>query len=127
MGNEGTELWMPLCGVLTIPMREGKMEPKNKAEAIDRKFKFTAVSQKSGKKYTHNNAIVFLAKDALLPDLLDKYLELCSQKGVDTRQLTGVSLLKDRVLAWQRRNHTKIHAPDVEVGKEEARVCKANK
>lgn len=103
------------------------MIERNKVETIDRKFKFTAISQKSGKKYTQNNAIVFLVKDALLPDLLDKYLELCLQKGVDTRQLAGVSLLKDRVLAWQRRNSNKVHLPDVQIGKEEARVCKVNK
>ena len=96
-------------------------------ENIDRKFKFIAVSKKSGKKYTQNNAIVFLVKDALLPDLLDKYLELCSQAEVDMRQITGVSLLKDRVLAWQRKHYDKVHKPDVQEGKEEAQVCKPNK
>lgn len=96
-------------------------------ECIDRKFTFVAVSKKSGKKYTENNAVLFLVKDALLPDLLDKYLELCSKAGVDQRQMTGVSLLKERVLAWQRKHETKVHIPDVQVGKEELRVCKVNK
>ena len=95
-------------------------------ERIDRKFKFVAVSEKSGKKYTQANAIVFLVKDALLPDLLDKYLGLCSKAGVDQRQMTGVLLLKERVLAWQRKHETKVHIPDVQIGKEELRVCKAN-
>ena len=96
-------------------------------EVIDRKFKFRAVSNKSGKIYTEKNALVFLLKDALLPSLLDKYMELCASKNVDERQIMGVSLLKDRVLAWQRKNEKKVHVPDVEKGKEEKRVCKPNR
>jgi hypothetical protein len=94
---------------------------------IDRKFTFTAVSIKSGKKYTHKDAIVFLVKDALLPDLLDKYMQLCAAKNVDERQIMGVSLLKDRVLAWQRRYLKKVKLPDVAEGDEEKRICKPNK
>jgi len=96
-------------------------------EVIDRKFKFKAVSNKSGKVYTEKNAIVFLLKDALLPDLLDSYIELCGQAQVDQRQLLGMHLLKDRVMKWQRANEKKVHKPDVEEGAEEKRVCKANR
>jgi len=97
------------------------------AEIVDRKFKFTAISNKSGKKYTEKNAIVFLVKDSLLPNLLDKYIELCSQAQVDERQLKGMQLLKDRVMTWQRSNASKVHKPDVAEGPEERRICKANK
>lgn len=103
------------------------MISRNKSEVIDRKFKFVAISNKSGKKYTQNNAIVFLVKDALLPDLLDYYYSLCMRYKVDTRQMVGVGLLKDRVLSWQRRHFDKVHNPDVRVGKEELQVCKPNK
>jgi len=96
-------------------------------EVIDRKFKFTAVSNKSGTKYTEKNAIVFLVKDSLLPNLLDKYIELCSQAQVDERQLLGMQLLKDRVMQWQRKYPKKVKRPDVDEGREEKRVCKANK
>lgn len=96
-------------------------------EAIDRKFKFTAVSNKSGKKYTEKNAVVFLLKDALLPNMLDNYIALCAQAGVDERQLKGIQLLKDRVLAWQRKNEKKVKLPDVAEGVEEKRVCRRNK
>lgn len=96
-------------------------------EVLDRKFKFKAISIKSGKRYTQQNAIVFLVKDSLLPNLLDKYIELCSQAQVDERQLRGMQLLKDRVMRWQRENMKKVHPPDVEIGDEEKRVCKANK
>jgi hypothetical protein len=95
-------------------------------EKIDRKFSFVATSIKSGKNYTHRDAIVFLAKDALLPDLLDKYVELCAQKGAGEQQIKGAQLLKDRVLKYQRINMQKVKLPDVEEGKEEKKVCKRN-
>ena len=95
-------------------------------EVIDRKFKFVAISNKSGKKYTEKNALVFLLKDALLPDMLDNYMGLCSQRGADERQLLGLRLLKDRVMKWQRANEKKVHLPDVQEGEEEKRVCRKN-
>jgi len=97
------------------------------AEVVDRKFKFTAISNKSGKEYTEKNAIVFLVKDSLLPNMLDAYIGLCSEAQVDERQLKGMQLLKDRVMRWQRENQKLVHKPDVEEGREEKRVCKANK
>lgn len=95
-------------------------------ECIDRKFRISARSIKSGKRYSQANSILFLTTDILLPDLLDKYYELASQKGADNRQLIGITLLKERVIAWQRVNVNKVHLPDVEEGKEEKRVCKPN-
>lgn len=106
---------------------ETNYKRRNRMEAIDRKFKFTAISNNSGKKYTEKNAIVFLLKDALLPSMLDNYIALCAQRGADERQLRGVQLLKDRVLAWQRKNEKKVKLPDVAEGAEEKRVCKPNK
>ena len=100
---------------------------RDKMEVIDRKFKFTAVSNKSGKKYTEKNAIIFLVKDSLLPNMLDAYIALCSQAQVDERQLKGVQLLKDRVMNYQRKYPQKVARPDVDEGSEEKRVCKPNK
>lgn len=96
-------------------------------EVIDRKFKFKAVSNKSGKVYTEKNAMVFLIKDALLPDLLDAYVELCGKRGADTRQLAGIQLLKDRVVKWQRANINKVKLPDVELGKEDKYINRPNR
>jgi hypothetical protein len=96
-------------------------------EMIDRKFKFKAISNKSGKQYTEKNAIVFLAKDALLPELLNEYEILCMKYNVDERQIKGVRLLKDRVKRYQEQNEKLVHYPDVEEGKEEKIVCKPNK
>lgn len=111
---------------LEAKSRNNKYKGRDKMEVIDRKFKFRAVSIQSRKVYTEKNAILFLAKDALLPELLDKYIDLCEGKA-DERQTKAVGLLKDRVLRWQRENQTKVHVPDVEVGKEEKRVCKPNR
>jgi hypothetical protein len=100
---------------------------RDEMQMLDRKFKIKAVSNKSGKLYTHENAILFLGKDKLLPDLLDAYIELCSKYGVDKAQLLGVQLLKDRVMSYQRANIKKVHLPDVAEGEEEKRVCKLNR
>jgi hypothetical protein len=96
-------------------------------EAIDRKYRFKAVSIESGRLHTHNDAILFLAKDALLPALLAKYEELCVMSGVDRHQIKGVQLLKERVITYQKCNINKTRLPSVEEGKEEKRVCKPNK
>lgn len=96
-------------------------------EIIDRKFKFSAESLHTGKKYSQKDAVVFLAKDALLPDVLDFYEKKAIEMGTDARQITGIALLKERVLAWQRKNIKKVHLPDVDAGKEEKRVCRPNK
>lgn len=96
-------------------------------EVVDRKFKIIAVSIKSEKKYTEKNALLFLLKDALLPDMLDHYFYLLSERHADERQLEGIRLLKDRVLRWQRANPKKVKLPDIERGEEERRVCKANR
>lgn len=93
---------------------------------IDRKFEITARSIKSGNEYTERSAIVFLLKDALLPDLLDAYHALCVEKKVGAEQIQGVLLLKDRVLAWQRKYPHKVKLPDVEPGEEAKRVCRPN-
>ena len=96
-------------------------------ECIDRKYRFKAVSVASGKQHTQSDAVLFLAKDKLLPALLDKYIELCRDNGVGDTQIKGVELLMDRVLTYQLRNINKVRLPDVGDGKEEKRVCKANK
>lgn len=118
-------VYMTWMGELEESISQYKGE--DMAEVIDRKFKFSAVSIRSGKTYTEKDAMVFLIKDALLPDLLDAYIGLCAKAQVDERQLRGVQLLKDRVMTWQRKNEKKVHKPDVEEGKEEKRICKPNK
>lgn len=94
---------------------------------IDKKFTFVATSIKSGNEYTERNAMIFLLKDALLPDLLDHYINLCVKNKVGTPQIKGIELLKERVLNWQRKHIKKVKLPDVGEGKEEKYICKPNK
>lgn len=96
-------------------------------EIIDRKFIFVGASRKSQKRYTERNAVLFVAHDEVLPDLLDKYHGLCEKAGADARQLRAIGLLKDRVLSWQRKNVKQVRVADVEQGKEERRVNAPNK
>lgn len=96
-------------------------------EAIDRKFKFKAVSIRTKKQYTEKNAVVFLAKDALLPEVLERYKQLCKENNVDERQIEGIRLLRERVVRYQTENPRKVSFPDVDAGEEEKRVCKPNK
>jgi UV DNA damage repair endonuclease len=100
---------------------------RDKMEAIDRKFKIAATSINNGHKHSQQDAILFLASDALLPALLDKYKELCIENMADDRQIKAVELLKERVVTWQTINKKKVHVPDVDEGKEEKRVCKENR
>ena len=94
---------------------------------IDKKFTFVATSVKSGNEYTERNAMIFLLKDALLPDLLDHYINLCIKNRVGTAQIVGIELLKERVLNWQRKHIKEVKLPDVDKEKEEKYVCKPNK
>ena len=96
-------------------------------ECIDRKYRFKAVSVASGKQHTQSDAVLFLAKDKLLPALLDSYIRLCIESGVNDKQTQGVILLRERVITYPRRNINKVRLPDVGDGKEEQRVCKPNK
>ena len=96
-------------------------------EAIDRKYRFKAVSVASKRMHTQSDSVLFLAKDALLPKLLDRYVELCKENGVGESQIQGVILLRERVMTYQRRNINKVSIPNVGDGKEEQRVCKPNK
>lgn len=101
-------------------------QKKKVSDPIDRKFKIVAISRRSKKKYTEQNSILFLAKDALLVATLDRYLSLCIENAVDQRQIKGVELLIDRVKKWQAKNQDKLHMPDVAAGAEAMRICKEN-
>jgi len=96
-------------------------------EIIDRKYRFEAVSISSGRKHSEKDAMIFLAEDKLLPEVLDFYAELCVRYNVDRRQLEGVKLVKERVLKYQEKHANKVDLPDVKEGKEYKRVCKPNR
>lgn len=88
-------------------------------DQIDRKFGFTAVSNKSCNIYDESNAVVFLARDPAFLYALDGYLTGCIALGADIYQIDAVKALKERVMEFQERNATKL--PDVEAGEERDR------
>jgi len=109
-------------GVSHFHHKEGPM-----GEAIDRKFKFEAVSLSSGKAYSQKNAIVFLARDPAVPAALEAYEAKCKELGASDEQLQGVGLLHARVVQFQTRSLKRVKVADVQPGKEAKRVLKPNK
>ena len=85
-------------------------------EAIDRKFKITAVCTEHGHVYTEENSVLFCAKDATLPAVLRCARDICRQMGADARQLLGYQLLIERVERWQAEHGQQVKIPDVDLG-----------
>jgi len=76
---------------------------------VDRKFKFLAVNPCNHNIYTEENAIVFVAKDAGLLPMLDRYLKFCENAGCDSNHIESVELLMGRIRTFQGRE---IKLPD---------------
>lgn len=79
---------------------------------IDRKFKIQATATRSGKHYTEENAVLFLAKDRAFALTLPDYVRHCKEVGAAPEQVRAAELLTERVLAFQAANETKV--PDVD-------------
>lgn len=52
--------------------------------------------------------VVFRAQDALLPDLLHIYVEMCRNAGSPERHLEGVAIARHDVVEWQETHPTKV-------------------
>jgi hypothetical protein len=52
--------------------------------------------------------VVFRAQDALLPELLRLYRDLCKSTGSPQRHLVGVTASRARVVEWQRDHFTQV-------------------
>ena len=81
---------------------------------IDRKFTFVATCLEHGHDHDEFDAMVFLAKDAALPDLLDAYYQLCKDRGAEERQLVGITLLRERVVRYQQEHPELVKVADVD-------------
>lgn len=79
---------------------------------IDRKFKFVATANRSGKQYTEENAVLFLAKDRAFLLTLQDYIRHCRALGAAPEQIQAAQLLFERVRQFQATNETKV--PDVD-------------
>jgi|TARA_Y100000296_G_C4936154_1_gene139111 hypothetical protein len=96
-------------------------------EDLDRKFEFVARHTTKGSAVTHREAIVFLAKDNIVPSMLVFYRDECEKQGVSKVQLHGINLLIERVDRWRAENKKQLKLPDVDAGREHEQVCKVNK
>lgn len=52
--------------------------------------------------------LVFRAQDKLLPDVLLRYYDLAISAGSPLKHLELIEDSRERVLAWQRENFTKV-------------------
>ena len=75
-------------------------------ERIDRKFNIEATKVKDGKRVTHSEAVLLLAKDNATLPTLQFYHSECERLGADEVQLKAVRLLIARVEKW-RATHPK--------------------
>jgi hypothetical protein len=85
---------------------------------IDRKFNINAISRNSGKAYSHQNAVLFLAKDKAFALTLPTYLEKCREVGAGPDQIRAVELLIERVNLYQSACPGEVKVPDVDPIKE---------
>jgi hypothetical protein len=83
---------------------------------IDRKFTITATAVGSGKRYTEENAVLFLAKDRAFLLTLQDYIKHCRALGAAPEQIQAAQLLFERVRQYQATHETKV--PDVDPVKE---------
>ena len=95
-------------------------------EKIDRKYLISAMSATRDVGHNEYDSVLFLAKDKLLPEVLDYYYTLCIASRVGEDQIRGVLLLKERVKEFQRLNPELVKLPDIELGDEESEVCRPN-
>ncbi len=74
---------------------------------IDRKYHIEASNPTSGSHHTEQDSILFLAKDAAVPDMLDAYSQKCIELGCSAHHLKSVELLRERVVKYQAEQGSK--------------------
>lgn len=80
---------------------------------IDRKYKILGKNPVSGTVHTEEDSILFLAKDAAVPHMLEAYSRRCQELGCTSHHLKSVQLLHERVLHYQYSdNDGAIKIPD---------------
>ncbi len=118
-GPERSEAVIP-----TDPSTEGhdpeffRKALQRESKSIDRKFQILATSRKSGKTYTDNEAVLFLAKDKAFLRTLPDYKRHCIELGADEAQLHCIDLLTARVITYQETHPDEVKVPDVDANQE---------
>lgn len=91
-----------------VPVVERRYPLSNlrRAMAIDRKYGHITLER--GSIADDEPVVVFRAQDALLPDLLHLYSEMCRNAGSPKRHIEGVAIARDDVVEWQETHQTQI-------------------
>lgn len=97
-------------------MAKNCVGPNGIGEAIDRKFEFDALCIEHDDPVDNNHAMIFLAKDAALPEALKAYRAKAESLGAGPRQLQAVDLLMERVDRYQATHADRVKVPDVDEG-----------
>lgn len=81
---------------------------------IDGKYQTTGEIQKrDGTPIPKDEPLMlFRGKDKVLPELLEKYNELCQAAGSPPAQIDRVSQYSRRIRDWQNQNPDKVKIPD---------------
>lgn len=82
-------------------------------KSVDLKFRINAISRKSGKAYTDQNAVLFLASDKALPAALRAYRDECVKLGADPAQIESLGLLIRRVEEYHAGHFHEVKIADV--------------
>jgi hypothetical protein len=75
--------------------------------AIDRKYGHVHFGQPNSIG-DDEPVVVFRAQDALLPDLLTVYSEMCRNAGSPARHIDGIAVARDDVVQWQEHHRTQV-------------------
>ena len=74
-----------------------------------------AIDSKYGRVTTEHGTIgddepvfIFRAQDALLPEVLDHYLDLCRDADAPVKHIGGIIDARAKVVRWQAQHHIQI-------------------
>jgi hypothetical protein len=73
---------------------------------IDRKY--GRIDLERGTVAEDEPVVVFRAQDALLPDLLTVYSEMCRNAGSPSQHVMGIALSRGEIVEWQAQHRTQI-------------------
>lgn len=92
--------------------------PNETGERIDRKFMLKAVNLR-GEGFDEHHAVVFLARDKVLPDVLRFYKARLAEAGAAQDETDSIELLIARVEAYHAAHPDEVKVPDVADGTQE--------
>ncbi len=74
--------------------------------------KYGKVTLQRGNVGEDEPVVVFRARDALLPKVMEEYLRLCKAAGVPSKHLDQIGETSNKIKTWQMKNETKVPASE---------------